>query len=485
MNSSHLHVLMMALLSAILTGCAQPYPKVEKDFETNWQSQSYSAQVYLLPNASQAYAQRVALIRGAKSSIEMTYFSWDKDALGLMLLDEIKQAADRGVKVRLILDDLLVFNEKWLAELNQHHYIEIKIFNPFNSRKTGWLGRAVNFSRHQKKLDNRLHEKYFNVDHEYMILGGRNIGESYFGYSQQANFFDMDTLFKGSVIAAFAAHYQTIWGSIYTVDIANLIHTKQGNSYVSFNKSLNKVHKKKALVLTDVSQQIEALITPEYMDVKVTPIFDSLQKLEDNKPYFRMRAQRTIQRNIENAKQVVISTPYFVPTQGHFEVIDQLEKNQAQVTLLTNSSSSNDSGFIPAYYEQHRGRLLDKGVNIYEYKDDAVNDDHFYHVDTYYHNKTIIFDTNVTFIGSSNFDPRSDFLNMELGVFIEGEAFAQQVSDYLLQDKAAFYWHVFRDSDNSIKWQSGDLLYRDNPNYGKWHELPNWLYRKMDAEMEL
>ncbi|PKF61570.1 phospholipase [Psychromonas sp. psych-6C06] len=485
MNKFHFSLFLMTLLSAILTGCAQPYPNVEEGFEENWQSESYPAQVYLLPSAGAAYAQRVALIRTAKSSLEMTYFSWDKDTLGLMLLDEVKQAADRGVKVRLILDDLLVFNEKWLAELNQHPNIRIKIFNPFSARKSGWLGRAVNFSRDQKKLDNRLHEKYFNVDHEYMILGGRNIGDSYFGYSSQANFFDMDALFKGAVIEAFAKHYQTIWKSAYSEGIEHHIKTKANNAYAQFNKALRKTYKENAIVLADVNQQIQTLATPYFKEVKVTPIFDSLQKLENNNPYFRIRAERTIQNHIDNAKQVLISTPYIVPTQGEFSVIDQLLNNRAKVTLLTNSSASNDSGFIPAYYDKHRSTLLDKGVNIYEYKDDAINDDHLYHVATYYHNKTIILDNEITFIGSSNFDPRSDFLNMEIGVFIEGEGFASQVSDYLLKNKERLYWQVSRDSENNIIWRSGKLLHHDNPNYSKWHEVTNWLFRKMDAEMEL
>ena len=192
------------MLIALVTGCAQPFPEVEENFEASWKTNEYQAEAYLIPTADEAFARRVALVRNATSSIDMTYFSWDKNTLGLMLLDELKHAADRGVQVRITLDDLLVFNDKWLAELNEHDNIQIRIFNPFNSRKMGWIGRAFDFAGNQKKLDNRLHEKYFNVDHHSMILGDRIIGVEYFGFSKDANFFDMDTLFTGVIINPFA-----------------------------------------------------------------------------------------------------------------------------------------------------------------------------------------------------------------------------------------------------------------------------------------
>ncbi|GAM67969.1 cardiolipin synthetase [Vibrio sp. JCM 19236] len=219
-----------------LAGCAQPYPEVEAGFESDWQSQDYQADVYLIPDSNEAIARRVQLVRNAKASVDMTYFSWEKDTLGLMLFNELKQAADRGVHVRLTLDDLLVFNDKWLSEISTHENIEVKIFNPFNSRKMGWIGRAGDFLSNQKDLDNRLHEKYFNVDHQYMILGGRNIGDDYFGYSKQANFFDMDVLFKGEVIEAFHQNYESLWSSEHLVPMQDLVKSKEG----AFDKALKK-----------------------------------------------------------------------------------------------------------------------------------------------------------------------------------------------------------------------------------------------------
>ncbi|MDG2898319.1 phospholipase D-like domain-containing protein, partial [Vibrio parahaemolyticus] len=220
--------------------------------EANWQTTQHQADVYLIPTAPEAFARRVELVRNAQQSIDMTYFSWESDTLGLMLLNELKHAADRGVQVRLTLDDLLVFNEKWLADLSAHNNIQIRLFNPFDSRKSGWIGRAINFSTHQQRLDNRLHEKYFNVDHQWMILGGRNIGNDYFGYSRKANFFDMDVLFKGSIIQAFDQNYQQLWHSKHVTPIENIV--KVNPNYSAFAKAVNKEEIDRNIILAEVEK---------------------------------------------------------------------------------------------------------------------------------------------------------------------------------------------------------------------------------------
>ncbi|MFA0668815.1 phospholipase D family protein [Vibrio splendidus] len=473
MTLSKLKTACTIMLIALLAGCAQPYPDVEPDFEANWQSTEHQAEVYLIPSAPEAFARRIDLVRQAKHSIDMTYFSWENDTLGLMLLNELKQAADRDVAVRLTLDDLLVFNDKWLAELDSHPNIEIRLFNPFESRKAGWIGRAFNFSTHQKQLDNRLHEKYFNVDHQSMILGGRNIGNDYFGYSENANFFDMDVLFRGTVIASFGRNYQALWESEYVVPIQERIQIQEIDQYQTFTKALNKGEKNTALITSEVERQVKSLNQPKFISASVTPVFDSLEKLNDNKPYFRQRTEHLMKQKVATPTKAIISTPYMVPSDNQFVFVDALRENQAEVTLLTNSSASNDSGFVPAYYEKHRETLLDKGVSIYEYKSQAINDDHYFHVDTYYHNKTVILDDRFTYIGSSNFDPRSDFLNVEFGVLIDNEEFAKQVTHNLTRQKDELFWEVSRAQSGETTWVSGEQKQTKNPDYSSWNTLPD------------
>ncbi len=316
-----------------------------------------------------------------------------------------------------------------------------------------------------------------------MILGGRNIGDDYFGYSRKANFFDMDVLFKGSIIRAFDKNYQQLWDSEHVTPIENIVNVTP--NYSAFTKALNKGEKDKSIILAEVEKQVKQLISPDFIATQVTPVFDSLDKLENNKPYFRKRVEHQVWQQITTASKAVISTPYVVPSDGEFAFIDTLMEQKADITLMTNSSASNDSGFIPAYYEEHRQTLLDKGVHILEYKNQANNDDHYFLADTYYHNKTVILDDRLTYIGSSNFDPRSDFLNVEFGVLVQSEAFAEHVMHYLTRQQDELFWRVSRDGQGQTQWQSMNETHTKNPNYGGWHKAPNWIFKKLNGEFEL
>ncbi|MFM2642987.1 phospholipase D family protein [Vibrio chagasii] len=470
---------------SLAMGCATSFPEVESDFEQNWQPTEFQAQAYLIPTAPEALARRIELVRAAQTSIDMTYFSWDEDLVGLLLLDEIKQAADRGVKVRLTLDDLLVFNEKWLADLANHINIEIRLFNSFDSRQTGWLGRVVDFAGNRATLDHRLHEKYFNVDQQQMILGGRNIGNAYFGYSPKANFFDLDVLLQGDILRPFEDNYDALWDSELLTPISEQIKVKYQRDFPHFIKALNRARDKASEPETAIKRSVQQLTPMDFIDVVATPVFDSTKKINDSQPYFRARVEHFLKEPLNSAESVLISTPYVIPTEGRFKTIEALTDKQINVELVTNSSSSNDSAFIPASYEVSREQLLDKGVNILEYKDKAMNDDHYFHGDTYYHNKTIVVDRKLTYIGSSNFDPRSDFLNIEFGLFVESEEFALQVEHYINRQKDQLFWTVSRNQDNQTEWVSGDQVETTSPNYGAGHTVPDWIIRKLNIELEL
>ncbi|WP_394131733.1 phospholipase D family protein [Shewanella maritima] len=475
--------ILLIIVSVVIQACTLSYPDIDDDFEQQWTAATYQANAYVIPSAPEALATRITMIREANATIDMTYFSWDKDTVGLVLMNELLIAAERGVKVRLTLDDLLVFNENWLASVASHPNIQIKIFNPFKSRKSGWAGRIFDFAIHQKKLDHRLHEKYFNVDHQQMILGGRNIGDAYFGFSQKGNFFDMDVLFTGELISAFADNYEQLWQGDYAVPIDELIMIKQPG-YDEFYHELTKVLNQNQPVVDAIYHAVANLVDAELIAVHATPIFDSVAKLTNNKPYFRSRLEHEASIHLTDASSVTISTPYAIKDEHYFSTISKLAAQQTEVTLVTNSAKSNDSAFIPAYYEQYREELLDKQVNIFEYKANAENKDHFYHEQTYYHNKAVIIDEQVSYVGSSNFDPRSDYLNIEFGVLIESAKIAKAINSYIFEQKDLL-WQVKRDSEAKTFWQSDDEIIYDSPDYHSMHKLPDWVLRHLRLSIEL
>lgn len=467
-----------------LAGCAAPQPEVSEQFQSDWEFKTIKGQVALIESAPEAIARRIELVRNAKTSIDIEYFSWNKDTTGLLFLNELVLAADRGVKVRIILDDLLVFNEKWLASAATHENLDIQIFNPFNSRKAGWLTRAFDFQKHQKDLDHRLHEKYMNIDGETLVLGGRNIGDDYFSYKPKNNFFDLDILVQGEVTEDFERNFEEHWIAYYTSDIEFLIEFKDKKPLQSFQRTFEEVTKSKQDVIGDIESRVRALQEPSYISAKLTPVFDSAEKLHDSMPYFRHRIEHFVYRYPSAKKELVISTPYMLPNEDGFKVVTDFANHGADITLVTNSMASNDSGFVPAYYEKHREELLDKGVSIYEYDTHAI---HLKNVNTrkgHYHNKAFILDGKLSYIGSSNFDPRSDFLNLEFGIMIESEAFAQQLQHYLLGDKS-LYWKVDRNEDGKLEWRRGNQLKNKEPNYGGASKVFDKLYRAINIENEL
>jgi putative cardiolipin synthase len=467
-----------------LAGCAAPQPEVSDQFQRDYEFKTVKGNVSLVESAPEAIARRIELVRNAKTSIDIEYFSWNKDTTGLLFLEELVAAAERGVKVRIILDDLLVFNEKWLASAATHKNLDIHIFNPFNARKAGWLTRAFDFQKHQKSLDHRLHEKYMNIDGETLVLGGRNIGDDYFSYKPKNNFFDLDILVQGDVAEDFERNFEEHWVADYTSDIAYLIDLKDKQPLESFKRTLAKITKNKQDIIADIENRIRVLREPNYIEAKLTPIFDSAKKLDDSMPYFRHRIEHFVYRYPSAKKELLISTPYMLPNEDGFKVVNDFAKQGTNITLVTNSMASNDSGFVPAYYEKHREELLNKGVNIYEYDTHAIHLKNVITLKGHYHNKAFVLDNKLSYIGSSNFDPRSDFLNLEFGVMIESEDFAQQLEHYLLGDKS-LYWKVERDKQEKLEWTRGKQRKTKEPNYGVSSQVFDKLYRAINIETEL
>ncbi|MCL9773925.1 phospholipase D family protein [Vibrio methylphosphonaticus] len=484
MRNVHPYFPLLILIILSLSGCALPQQQVSQEFEHNWDYETVRSDVALIKTAPEAIARRVDLVRSATKSIDIEYFSWDKDTTGLMLLNELIIAAERGVKVRIILDDLLVFNDKWLASAASHHNLSIKLFNPFNARKSGWLSRAFDFKKNQSSLDHRLHEKYINIDGQTLVLGGRNIGDAYFSYKKKNNFFDLDVLVRGDVISSFEANFEEHWNGPYTSDLTHLITVKENQPGDTFRYLLTKNHKKNPDIVNDIEHQIASLNKPEYVPAKVTAIFDSAKKIEDAKPYFRYRVEHFIYRYPSEKKDLFISTPYMLPNEDGFKVVNDFITSGAKVTLATNSLASNDSGFVPAYYATHRHELLDKGLDIYEYDTHAL---HLKNTNTrqgHYHNKAFILDHRLSYIGSSNFDPRSDFLNLELGLLIESEEFAIQLKDYIIGDRSLF-WKVNKNNNGKLEWQRGEQKKTKDPNYSIINKASDKLFKAMDIESEL
>ncbi|MGY5452316.1 phospholipase D-like domain-containing protein [Agarivorans sp. MS3-6] len=476
-------VLLLMVISCI--ACSSAPPPRPVDFDKTWQPQTVLSEVYLLPTAPEALARRIEAVRQAKHYIQLEYFTWDHDLVGAYLYRELLNAADRGVKVRLVLDDLMEFEDRWLVELAEHSNIHIRIFNPFDSRKLGWFSRAFNFQVAKQRLNHRLHEKFFNVDGEVMILGGRNIGDSYFGYSKKANFFDLDVMVKGESIREFERNFQRLWSSEHVRDVWRVIKATPKANQATFLADYLSIIKKRQPELQHIEQQIRQLTSPDYSTAEVMPLFDSLDKLTDSQPYLRSRMQSVLDACLASSSSILISTPYLVPSEDSFSSLKVLSDNGVALTLLTNSSASNDSPFVGAYYAKHREELAGLAQQLFEYAKQAEHPDYYHQVKTYYHNKAFIVDQRLSYIGSSNFDPRSNFLNMELGLLINSRTFALQLKAYLLKNQQQRFWRVSLNEQQALVWQKDQQLTNKNPGSSAFKRLSERLYRLLNIKYDI
>ncbi|GGB20495.1 phospholipase D-like domain-containing protein [Agarivorans gilvus] len=477
-----LSVVLLALASIACSSAPPPRPR---DFEHSWQSQLLPAQVYLINTAPEALARRIQAIRQAQDYIQLEYFTWGHDLSGATVYKELLDAANRGVKVQLILDDLIEFENHWLLELAEHDNIRIRIFNPFEARKLGWFTRAFNFQANKQRLNHRLHEKYFNVDGKLMIIGGRNIGDDYLGYGQSANFFDLDIMLTGPSIGEFEANFKMLWHSEYVKSVWRVIKRNSQPQQAGFLADYAELQVQRPDKAKDIEQQLAQLTAPQYVAATVSPVFDSLDKLQDSQPYFTSRLERLLEQRLEKASKVLFSSPYLVPSEEEFAGFKALSEQGGELSLITNSSASNDSPFVSAYYSKHRAELAQLAGQLLEYTHDAKHQDYFTQVTTHYHNKAFIVDQAISYVGSSNFDPRSKFLNMELGLVIESKEFAQQLENYLLAEQQQRYWRVEVDEQQQLVWQQGEQTMRLNPEQGGFKRFSEKLYRLLGIKYDI
>ncbi|MBY5991143.1 phospholipase D family protein [Ferrimonas balearica] len=474
---------LVVLLLGVLSGCGSMLPAPVADLDPLWQPQTVEGEVYLVPTAGEALAYRLQAVRDAQQEVDLIYFTWNKDLTGAYLYHELLVAAERGVTVRLMLDDLLEFEDPWLMELDQHPNIEIRIFNPFNARKGGWMARAFDFQRNKQTLNHRLHQKYFRVDQRGFMVGGRNIGDDYFGYSDAANFFDLDTLVKGPAQAQFDANFEQVWQHPLARPVAKVMTVQPTEG--QFRQEFEALKAKHPELAATIEASVTQLAKPNFVPAKLTPIFDDLRKVDDTMPYFRHRVERFLALQAMPAKHALVSTPYVLPAGKEFEAMAGFVERGASVTLLTNSLASNDSAFVGAYYNKYRKPLLAMGLEIHEYDSKAEHPDYAVSSRTFYHNKAMVLDGQLSYVGSSNFDPRSDRLNLELGLMIDSPEFAQALEHYLLEGQRHNYWQASLNHKGKVRWQKGEERVKHNPNTNAFHALPDWFFRVLNFKSEL
>ncbi|WP_416361314.1 phospholipase D family protein [Marinobacter sp.] len=425
--------------------------------------------IVFLPNAYDAFAARALLAEGADASLDVQYYIWQADITGIMLLDVLYRAAERGVRVRLLLDDNGISGlDETLAALDTHPNIEVRLFNPFVVRSPKWIGYLTSFSR----LNHRMHNKSFTADNQAAIIGGRNIADEYFGAGSGALFADLDVLAIGPVVNELSRDFDRYWTSASAYP-ASAILPEPGE------EDLAKVVEtaRECSASTEASQYVCAVAESEFLknllagDLEfvwspVSMVSDDPAKVLGEKSETGLMSRQLAQAMGNPEHSITLVSPYFIPTKAGVEMFQKLERQGVQVRVLTNSLEANDVAMVHAGYAKYRKPLLEAGVQLFELRkvpgeepvERSLQDNLMGSSSSSLHAKTFAVDGKRLFVGSFNFDPRSVHINTELGFVIESPELAGLMENHFEEQVRVTAYEVVLDDEGDLQWieRNGD-----------------------------
>lgn len=477
-----------------------------------------TSRMLLIDGGVDAFVMRAALLYAAEKSIDVQYYIWHADLIGKLLFNGLLQAADRGVRVRVLLDDMPVDRETEdiLYAIDQHENIEVRLFNPFANRDF----RYVTYLVSPKRINHRMHNKSFTVDNQHTIIGGRNIGNEYFSAHKESNFEDIDVLAIGRVVEEIGIQFDAYWNSKAVYPVKVFDHNKASE------KSLIQV--KTALfefveLQDDSNYQLDVQDSDMYKSIRrgrlpeseakklfkgeVHVVYDDpekgLGKSETEVTYLKNLVRPYVEKI---GKTFEIISPYFVPGVEGVEYLTAMVKKGIKVRVITNSLSSTDGLMAQSGYSRRRYELLEGGVELYELKTNFKT-----HISkslrrgnkakSGLHAKTYIFDRKQVFIGSFNFDQRSSNINSEVGVIYNVPEMAKAIAGNIFDeaiDETAYKVKIAEKGIeiNGVEIEKGDIYwselkngkkyyYSTEPETGFWRRFGQGLFSIIPIESQL
>lgn len=426
---------------------------------------------YVLDSAEEALIARAWLADQAKTSIEVQYFIWSTDNIGILAAEALLRAAERGVKVRVIVDDLLVdAPDKSLLALAQHPNFDIRIYNPKVSVGVPLHKRIWNAMTDLRGVNMRMHDKTFVVDGKVAITGGRNMASEYYDYHQRYNFRDRDVLLAGPVVTAIRESFDRFWSNEITAAVESLYpdlrlsDQELKNNYADIHAYANDPRNFESTVRSAIVKGGESIerITRDTRWGRVDFVCDIPGKNESATSFDGGgRSGATLGALIAEAKsRVLIQSPYLVPSGRAVDLFRDAIKRGARIAISTNSLASTDNLQAFAGYKNQRDDLLRWGIDIFEYRPDAATQKTARDAELVkgfpigqdpeqifgLHAKTMVIDSSVVFIGTFNLDPRSENLNTEVGAVIYNAEIARKVEQAIELDmNAGNSWNAQKD----------------------------------------
>ena len=449
----------------------------------------------LLNDGPESLDWRLRAIDSASETIDLQTFLWSLDRSGRLVFGHLLAAAERGVLVKLLVDDTFLLGEdEILLEVASHPNIEHRVFNPYKRRTSGFATRqALNLAEFHR-LDHRMHNKAMIVDNRVAIVGGRNIADEYFGLHEEVNFRDLEVIAGGPVVTEVARSFDAYWNDHWSFPIELLSHVETSPAdmdrlaigddepvVVHAEESAEERLRRWTALAASAHSGRWTLIVDDPPDEN--PALASEAPVQV--------ANALIERFDQARHEIIIVSAYLIPTPELEGAIERAVDRGVRVRLLTNSIRSNNHLTAHSAYRNHIETLLSHGAELHEVRVDASDRNRYMLApvdkkELGLHAKTLLFDGESVFIGSANLDPRSLRINTEMGLWIDSVSLCEALRAVVAPDfERTNAWEVLFDDDGEVVWVSDTETRTTQPAASTMQRIEDWLFAHLPLEGEL
>ncbi|MGZ2384801.1 putative cardiolipin synthase [Rhizobium brockwellii] len=451
----------------------------------------------LITSNLEAFAARLLAARSAGRSLDLMYYMWNADLTGMLIMREVVAAADRGIRVRILLDDLGVsMSDKIFYAIDCHPNIELRLFNPTKARENV-LRRGLEMVLRFRSVNRRMHNKAWIADGRIAMVGGRNIGDPYFDAGEDANFRDFDLVMVGQAVAKTERLFDDYWNSSVAVPVRSLL-SRRPNKLRKLRRNMDRLDfEQRARPYLDRVQDRTSLedavaenhyIWVDKVDVLADPPEKAAGKLRTGQNVLMETLLPVI---TGTAEFIHITSPYFIPGERGVRALTKLRDKGVKVSVLTNSLAATDVAAVHAGYSRYRPALLKAGIELYELK--SIADVGSFSLrgskQASLHTKAFARDGKYGFIGSLNLDPRSVSLNTEMGVLFKSSDLVAQMDAIFAKETETDLSYPLRLENGSLRWlkvvDGKRTLVRDEPDAGIARRATAWLIKWLPLESQL
>ncbi|WP_228145835.1 phospholipase D family protein [Acinetobacter sp. ANC 5054] len=427
---------------------------------------------HVLYDPLEALAARIELINKAEKSLDLQYYIWDNDKIGSLALHAMIQAADRGVKIRLLVDDNNAKKMEGIyMALDQHTNIEVKLYNPYRFRHF----RAMDMVLDLKRINRRMHNKSFIADNQIALIGGRNMSNQYYNVSDNYQFSDVDVMLVGAASDEIIHSFDEYWNDDYAFPVRQLVNPRHYTLRFDGLKQQLEAYNQEATVVNYLDLANRSHAFENWLNNDIQFDWVKAEVVKDSPSKIKSKAKKEEHLNFQLLNHldkpehsVDIVSAYFVPEKKGAQRLKKLSEDGVKVRVLTNSFQANDVPLVHAFYSKYRQDLLEHDVQLYEFL--STPDSENLNTNTKeiaekskvsmkglsrssLHAKLMALDEKQVFIGSFNFDPRSAYLNTEIGVLLNSPRLAKAVHYTMDENLSKYAYKLVLNADQRINWK--------------------------------